>query len=114
MSTWQPLWVLYFVVLPLLGVAGLVLLVRGIRDRLAAPFSGKSPEPYIRAFVIALILLALIVAALKIIPAITADSGWNPKQQRCALEAGYASPADNTSGYATDSSRQVYQACLNR
>jgi|GEM_PF-4005270 hypothetical protein len=118
MDTWQPLWVLYFVVLPLLSMAGLVLIIRSVKRRpnifASGVFSMEAVERYVRIFLIALVLLALAVAAFKIVQNISADANWSQKQHNCALDAGYSSPADYTSGYTTDSSRQLYKECLAR
>lgn len=45
-------------------------------------------------------------------PTMIKDANWNRRQQSCAKQVGYESPADDNSNRATANSQAAYRDCL--
>lgn len=56
--------------------------------------------------------IAAIVLLFFVAPTMVKNGNWNKKQQSCARETGYASPADDNSSLATADSQDAYRRCL--
>lgn len=118
MNSWQSIWVINFVVIPILGIIALAFVVQLVRRRINTPdmrgFSRQDIEGYTRTLIILLVLAMIVVVVFKIIPTLRSNSAWNSTQQACAVEAGYATPADDNSAQATYISQKAYRDCLDR
>ncbi|MDQ5913388.1 MAG: hypothetical protein QG623_6 [Patescibacteria group bacterium] len=59
-------------------------------------------------------IIAALLLFFFIMPTVIEDRNWLNKQQDCAREVGYESPADNNSISVTAKEQSDYDDCLNR
>lgn len=96
-----------------LALSIVILVVGYILKRLLPTKHLRAPK-LIQSIIIAAIIVALGVISFGVIPTMIEDQRWLDKQEQCAKEVGYASPADdNNFETATNDSQVAYQACLN-
>lgn len=59
-------------------------------------------------------IIAILLFLFLILPTVIEDRNWQKKQQECAIEVGYDSPADNNSINVTAKEQSDYDDCLNK
>ena len=92
-------------------VAGLVIFFgRKLANRAARQSKGN---PRLSAsLLIGFAVVAMAVLLFLVIPTLLKDRSWDSKQQTCAEEVGYSSPAEDNSNVATAESQSAYRRCL--
>jgi hypothetical protein len=65
-----------------------------------------------KALLVGFGLVAASILLFFVLPTMIKDNNWARRQQSCAKDAGYKSPNDDNSGYATAESQGAYRKCL--
>jgi amino acid transporter len=74
---------------------------------------GQESRPGLSAsLLIGFAIVAAIILIFFVIPTMVKDSRWDRRQQTCAKQVGYASPAEDNSSIATAESQSAYRQCL--
>lgn len=75
--------------------------------------TGKKSKLSLRnALLSGYVFVATIILLFFVVPTMIKDNAWEKKNQTCATEAGYDSPADDNSSRATAESQSAYRLCL--
>lgn len=79
-------------------------------------FQNKSKKLTLKtAALIGFVAAVVTLLCFLVFPAMISDSRWESRQQACAEEAGYDSPADNNDpALITPMSQAIYSNCLDR
>lgn len=67
-------------------------------------------SPKLKVIIIGVLLSAVVLFFA--VPAKLRDYQWQKKQELCAAQVGYASPAENNSSKATAASQNAFRTCL--
>ena len=111
-------WLLYYIILPAIGLFALSLVFRILQSiynrRLGkAGNLTQDVKRYSIMLIICFGLALLSVVLFKLLPSTLSKAAPTGSQkQACAIEAGYVSPEDNNSAWASSESKSIYQRCL--
>ncbi|MBP9852883.1 MAG: hypothetical protein QG629_691 [Patescibacteria group bacterium] len=110
---------LYFVLLPLLIITALSVSIYGAAYLLRRNENTRAkPTHELKRFMlIFFITLGMAIFSVLLfvgLPSMLTDKKWQNKQEACAKEVGYSSPAADNSSLATSDSQRAYRACLDR
>ena len=103
-SQWTTI-VLVTIALGAILVAGVIFLGAKLTNRNTS---------YVKILLATLGIIAVLLLGFGVIPTVISDNNQRNKQDQCAQEAGYESPADNNTNKATAESQSIYRDCLNR
>ena len=117
MEEWRGLWFLNLIILPAIGVAVLLLVIKILKSIYNQKFgkTGNLAEDVKQHMVVIAVCIGAAVISIvgfKIISSMVSDNSSRGTEQYCASVAGYVTPADDSSSRATTETKAVYRQCL--